>query len=403
MKRMEVRIESLASGGDGVGRLPDGRAVFVRMAAPGDRVLIELTQEKARFARGRIHSILEPGAGRIEPRCRVFGECWGCSWQHVDDANQLIAKKAILFDALTRIGKFEDLPPIAMIPSPAPYGYRSRSRLQVRGDRVGFLRWKSHALCDVEECPVLMPALQPGLDSLRERARRSKETGSPGLDGEWELAVGNEGSAQSIRLARDTDYGALEKLCLRVGGERLRVTPGGFMQSNGLMFEILHREVAKSVADKNPGLLLELFSGAGFFTLGLARHFDVVVAVESAPRAVMDLRANLDAAGISNTTVIGAEVEDALVALEGRCPSAILLDPPRVGVGVRAATQIAALGARRIAYLSCDPATLARDLVAMMGERYAISEVKAFDLFPQTPHVEALVVLDRVDDPYAAA
>ncbi|HSJ96864.1 MAG TPA: TRAM domain-containing protein, partial [Myxococcota bacterium] len=179
---VELTIESLAAGGDGVGRAPDGRVVFVPLAAPGDRVRVRLVEEKARFARGEIEALLVPGPERVEPRCPVFGICGGCAWQHLDYEAQVRAKRERLRDALARIAGLAELPPLAFTPSPAPYGYRGRARVRVERGGVGFRRRRSHALCAVTGCPLLAPPLDAALAALA--------AAPPRPAGEWELALG---------------------------------------------------------------------------------------------------------------------------------------------------------------------------------------------------------------------
>ena len=167
----ELAIESLAAGGDGVGRLPDGRIAFVRFAAPGDRLRIaypEVPESKARFVRARIVDILERGPSRTEPVCAVFGRCGGCGWQHIDYPAQLDAKRRILADALRRIGGLSHLPEVEMVASPDPFHYRARTRLRVSSQAVGYRRWKSHEIEPIRSCPILLEGLEVRLGQLAE-------------------------------------------------------------------------------------------------------------------------------------------------------------------------------------------------------------------------------------------
>jgi len=375
---IELSIDSLAAGGDGVGRAADGRVVFVPLAAPGDRVRVRLVEERARFSRGEIEALLEAGADRVAPECSVFGDCGGCAWQHVGYPAQLEAKRAIVREALARIAGIEDVPEIELVPSPQPYRYRSRARLLVAGGRVGFRRRRSHQVCAIESCPLLAPELDRALGALA--------ADPPPADGEWELALGEGGAVRCASLA-DADRAA--RIEIRAGAERLTVSPGVFAQANVLLLDPLWQAVVDAAG--TGGLALELFAGAGFFTLGLARRFARVVAVEGDPLAARDLASNL--AG-RHVRVIEARVETWL-ADAALAPDAVLLDPPRGGLGRAAAERLAGLSARRIAYLSCDPATLARDLAVLAPRGFRVARVRGFDLFPQTPHVEVLAVLDR--------
>ena len=385
---IELRIDSLAAGGDGVGRADDGRVVFVPFTAPGDRVRVEIRSERARFAHGRVVALLEPGPGRTDPVCPVFGSCGGCAWQHIEYESQLAAKAQILSDALARLGGVGLSDPIHVTPSPAPYHYRGRTRVGVMRGRVGFRKRRSHALCGIRTCPVLVPAVDLELSVLAERVEAAK---GGDLDGEWELSAGADG-ARAVPLS-DAGDAHVE---LAVGGDRIRVSPGVFAQSNALLQNDLaaavHREAGVGA------LAVELFAGAGFFTLGLARGFEHVVAVESNPAAARDLAENVRAAGLENVDVRCERVES-LCASGGWChgePDVLVVDPPRTGLPTGSVEVLAqgAIHPLRIVYVSCDPATLARDLDLFGGFGYRTVRVEGFDLFPQTPHVEALAVLE---------
>ncbi len=382
MASIELRIDELAAGGDGVGRGPDGRVVFVPFTAPGDRVRVQLTQTRARFARARVESLLEPGPGRADPVCPVFGSCGGCAWQHVSYAAQLAAKARILEDALRRIGRLEPPGPIVIEPSPSSYGYRSRTRVLVEAGRVGYRRRRSNVLCATTRCPVLLPPLDEALHELAEHPPRD--------DGEWELAWG-EGQTRATPLAAP----GRERVSLRVAGERIGTSPGVFAQSNALLLPALAAQLLACAG--SGGSALELYAGAGCFTLPLARRFERLVALEADAGAVRDLRENLRDAGIAHVDVIAETLERALERdlLAGLAPELLVLDPPRAGLPEGGVEALAALAPARVVYLSCDPATFARDLALWFARGWALRSVQGFDLFPQTPHVEALALLER--------
>jgi 23S rRNA (uracil1939-C5)-methyltransferase len=380
---LELEIERLAAGGDGVGHAPDGRVVFVPDVAPGDRVRVRLVSERARFAHARVEALLEPGPSRTDPLCPVFGSCGGCAWQQVAYPAQLEAKAAILADALRRLGglSLPALPPV--VPSPAPYAYRGRARVLAAGGRVGFRRRRSHAVCATRRCPILVPDLDAALARLADHPPRS--------DGEWELVAGAKGRVRALPLGRERG----EALEIELSGDRLRVSPGVFVQSNALLLGELAEAVHQAAGSGERAF--ELYAGAGFFTLGLARRFARVVAVEGSRAAAADLRHNLRAAALPGVEVVECAVERALAA-PGRLPEradAAVLDPPRRGLPPGGADALARLAPARLAMLSCDPATLARDLAALVARGYRLGALRGFDLFPQTPHVEALAVLER--------
>jgi 23S rRNA (uracil1939-C5)-methyltransferase len=377
---LELRIDALAGSGDGVGRSAEGRVVFVPFTAPGDRVRARIAELHPRYARAELEEVLEPSPSRVAPPCEVFGVCGGCSWQHIDYAAQCEAKRRIAEDALSRVGKLTMPGPIALHPSPEPYAYRARARVAVEAGGVGYRRRNSRELCAVSTCPILCAPADAQLRVLADAP--------PARDGEWEIAAGVGG-------ARAHAVGAPgPELELAVGGDRLRVSAGVFFQGNPALHSALVESVARAAG--RGALALELHAGCGFFTLALARAFGRVIAVESDAAAAADLRHNLARARLANVEVVPGRVESVLLgALAAIRPDAVVLDPPRTGLPRGAADRLCALAPARIAYLSCDPATLARDLAALVAGGFSLEGVEAFDLFPQTPHVEVLAHLSR--------
>lgn len=397
-QRAETTIERLAAGGDGVGRLPDGRVLFVPMTAPGDRVRVRVVEARRRFARGEVLEILEEGPGRAEPQCPEFGRCGGCRWQHLAYSTQLDAKRTIIEDAVARIARMALPGEVLMTPSPQPYGYRLRARLLAREGEVGYRRWHSHTLCGVGACPVLTPSLNRELAGLVDRVARANPTGRADEE-EWEILAAADG-ARSTRITRDPQG---EPLSLQVGEDALRISPLVFTQGNALLLEELRDAVVSAAVagtDRGSGRAVELYAGAGLFSLELARGFAEFDAVEANRAAAVDLEHNLSAACPgAGWRVHAIPVEDALTDLiaDGAAVSALVLDPPRTGVSDAAMAAMVSLAPRRIVYLSCDPATQARDMGRLAEAGYGLRSLRGFDLFPQTSHVEALAVLERSD------
>jgi 23S rRNA (uracil1939-C5)-methyltransferase len=381
---LELRIESLAKGGEGVGHAPDGRVVFVAFTAPGDLVRVAVAAHHERWLRGEVVELLEAGPGRTDPLCPVFGACGGCDWQHLDSATQLEAKRQILADAVARIARLPLPERFSFRPSPSPYGYRSRARVAARRGRVGFRRRHSHAVCATSRCPVLVPALDGPLAELAARP--------PEPTGEWELTAGSDERTSRARVPVRDSGSHVE---IEVLGEWLHVSGGSFLQANALLREPLAAAVVDAAG--SGGRCLELFAGAGLFTLPLARRFIRLLAVESHPGAVADLEDNLRTAALPDVEMLACPVEQAFEddALAAFRPEVVVLDPPRAGLEPAARNGLARLGARRVVYVSCDPATLARDIGVLGDGGYALVALEGFDLFPQTAHVEALAVLER--------
>jgi 23S rRNA (uracil1939-C5)-methyltransferase len=384
---LELTIDELAAGGDGVGRADDGRVVFVPFTAPGDRVRVRVERAHARFLNAKVDALLEASPHRSDPACAVFGSCGGCAWQHVDYATQLDAKAKIVRDAFERIAGVKVPAKLGITPSRAEYGYRSRARVSVEGGRVGFRRARSHVLCETDRCPILAPPLQ---DELVRLARSEPSDGVS--DGEWELVAGDD-SSRAVPVGSDVG----ERVGWRLGDDRYEVSPGVFAQSNAGLFEPLAAAVVGAAGQG--ALACDFFAGAGFFSLGLARRFERVFALESNRAAARDLEHNLAAAGLTNVRVSAERLEYALQdgSLDGERPDAIVLDPPRTGLPPDSSDVLAQLGPERIVYLACDPATQARDVGYLIGSGYRLAHLEAFDLFPQTPHVESLAVLERAD------
>lgn len=375
-----VEIDSLASGGDGVGRLADGRVVFVAWTAPGDQVLVRIREQRKRFARGEIVELLRASPERRTPPCPIAGECGGCAWQHVAYPAQLAAKLRILRDAFERIGGLTAPAKIRM-QAAEEFGYRSRARVFAQAGEVGFRRLRSHEVCGTRGCPVLVPELDAMLGRLAEAP--------PAGEAEWLLAQGDGGEVSVRAKGSGAKAGAIQ---LRVGEDDLRIGPGVFFQSNAALRSQLATAVGEACGRGERAL--ELYSGAGFFTLGLARAFTYLTAIESDPRAVRDLGHNLAAAAApAEVAVRPVPVEVYLADPRDPRPEVVLLDPPRTGLPKGGPEALAALGAERIIYLSCDPATLARDVRILAERGYRLIDLEAFDLFPQTPHIEALASL----------
>ena len=318
----------------------------------------------------------------------MFGSCGGCAWQHIDYRAQLEAKTEIATAALQRIGRVTLPNPLVIAPSESPYRYRSRSRVLVSDGRVGYRRRRSHALCATRRCPVLVEELDAGLSELADDP--------PKVDGEWELSFGNNANQQppvARRASLPAEPGP--RLWLPVGEDRVHFSPGVFVQSNAGLLGALARAVSTAVGKGE--LAFDLFAGAGFLTLAIARRFENVLAVEANPTAAADLEFNLRESGVGNVRVMAKSVEKVIESgeFEDQRPDAIVLDPPRTGLPDGVAEYLAALEPDRIVYLSCDPATLARDLSVFDHHGYRLTAVEGFDLFPQTPHVELLAVAAR--------
>lgn len=354
-----VRIDSLAAGGEGVGRV-SGRAVFVPLSTPGDRIRARLTHVYSRYLRAEIVELVEAGPARRAVECPYFGRCGGCSWLHVDDAVQSEARVRIVLDALRRIAGLAGLPPVQHIPSPRTLGYRSRVRVAYAAGSVGFRARRSHQLVDVKRCLVLDEATQDALSGFRSRVTHGR--------GETE-----------IRGYEDQ---------VHIRGRMLNVSRGSFFQANRSLWDDWQR-VAAAVCGSG-GLGIELYAGVGFLTVELVQRFQRLVAVERS-RAVHDARRNCAASVIHAS--VEAWVPKELAKLR---PDLVLVNPPRVGCHKSVLDSLRESAPPRVVYVACDPATLARDL-ARLGPTFSIDSIHVLDALPQTHHVETIVALKRVD------
>lgn len=399
---LTLEIERLANDGSGIAHAADGRIVFVPAAAPGDRIRARVTESRRKLMRAEIIEVLQPGADRVQAGCAAFGRCGGCSWQHIEYSAQVAAKAEILDNALRRIGNL-DLPgPVTVMPSPAAYGYRGRARILVHRHRPGYRRAASEDHVAVDDCPILAAPLREALAQL---------AASEPADGEWELALGEADAThpQGVRVShldgpdQDTGLSAGGPLALRAGDHSIQIDAGGFAQANPLLFDALIDAVANAVGTGDR--LLELYAGAGFFTLTLAARFQRILALESDAAAVANLKQAATAAGLDNIEASVADVETFLLpekhghskapVAPNFAPEVVFMDPPRAGLGTTVAARLCASGPERLVYLSCDPATFARDLGQLQEGGWRLQSVVGFDLFPQTPHIEGLAVMVR--------
>jgi 23S rRNA (uracil1939-C5)-methyltransferase len=321
---------------------------------------------------------------RIEPPCPYFGRCGGCDFQQLTYEAQLAAKSEMIRDCLHRIARLENVPDIRVTPSPNDWRYRMRAMWQIDHEQraIGYYERGSRRVCDVVECAVLRPELQARLEEVRTTEWPQFPPGLKHLD----VVAGEDG----VSFAPPFANFETNELSLTVRGEVYRYNAEAFFQINpsllGPMIEFALEEASGASA-------LDLYSGVGLFTLPLARQFQRVTAVEANPVAVRFARRNLQDAELVNTRVIAAGVADWFRGAPARDVKFVLLDPPRAGAESAVIKGILDLHPQQISYVSCDPATLARDLKKLIGGGYRIVDIMGFDLFPQTHHVETVVRL----------
>ena len=382
---VEVEIERIVPGGAGLGHADD-YTIFVTLAAPGDRVRARVERVRGKVAFATVAEIIKPSPARIEPPCPYFGRCGGCDFQQLTYEAQLQAKVEIIRDCLRRIARHDPPAEIPITPSPAVWHYRSRARWQHDPVRqfLGYYELASHRVCDVAECPVVLPEVQARLSRLR----ATLADGEFDETEEFQAVAGDDGVSLLPPLAADD---ARERF-RHLAGERYRFDADCFFQINHALLEPL---LAEALKDASGEAALDLYCGVGLFTLPLARRFARVNAVEGNAAATRFARLNLADAALTNAAVHTARVGEWLAAHARQLAPVdfLLLDPPRAGAEPEALAAILALNPRHIAYVSCDPATLARDLRALFDAGYTLDSLRAFDMFPQTHHVETVVHL----------
>jgi 23S rRNA (uracil1939-C5)-methyltransferase len=385
----DVMVERIVPGGMGLAHA-DGRTIFVALAAQGDHVRVRVEKTRGKVVFASIIEVLAPSTVRVAPPCPYFGRCGGCDFQQLNYDAQLEAKIHIVQDCLRRIAGIETPVEVEIKASPNAWHYRSRAQWQ--HDRahktLGYFERGSHKVCDVVECPVIVPALQESLTSLREAMR---EGVLPEHVAEFQAVAGDGGM---VSIVPPINEPKIERESARtIGGFRYRFDAEGFFQIN---HEQLPALIAAALSDCGGETAVDLYCGVGLFTLPLATRFKRVIGVEASDAAINYARLNLDAAQLTNAQAKCARVGDWLKhnAASLAPIDFVLLDPPRAGVEDRDALDgILALRPKRIAYVSCDPATLARDLRAFIGGGYRLDSVSAFDMFPQTHHVETIAHL----------
>jgi 23S rRNA (uracil1939-C5)-methyltransferase len=415
---IQARIEKMVYGGEGLARV-QGQVLLAPLVLPGELVEIQLVKDDPRLLRGCVTKILETSPRRVAAACQYFTQCGGCHYQQASYEDQLRFKSDILVETLRRIGKLDA--PEPEIVSGEPWAYRNRAQFKVvkrgRDFHLGYLEAASNRLVDIEACPIVSPAINALLPELREVGHRSDfKNGTAEIeivDGGGEILITvrsderfpdtlvtalRERVPSLVSIARGDAQGGFFRLW---GGGHVTCTAGGFgyRVSHGVFFQV-NRFLADTLADiavreLSGKLALDLYAGAGFFTLPLARRFEKVEAVETNSAAVRDLRANCGIAKIDNVGTHRVATTEYLAGYDGPTPDAVLLDPPRAGLGHAGTQHLAKLGAPVIVYVACDPPTLSRDLALLVAAGYKLEKVFMVDLFPQTFHIESVVVLRK--------
>jgi 23S rRNA (uracil1939-C5)-methyltransferase len=429
---LQLTIEKLVYGGDGLARLPAdengrGKAVFLPFVLGGETVEASLLEQKRGFARAHVDNIIQSSPLRIAAKCPYFGACGGCHYQHTGYPHQLEIKVAILKENLRRIAKIELDTDLIVHPSPE-WNYRNRARLQVKADpqfALGYYKFNSHQVLPVDECPISSPLINRTIAAVWQMGRAGRI--GPGIQ-EIEFFTNAEDSGLLLRLhaadirrqaAIQVAEGIMSALPQAAGISVLRSLPGrnsepepivalgagnlaystqraSYQVSHGAFFQVNRHLVDELVGTVTEGYsgdnALDLYAGVGLFSTVLSRSFAQVTAVESSPTSSADLAHNSP----SNVRTVAKTTEQFLESgVEKLRPNFVVVDPPRNGLGEMVIRRLAGLRAGRMVYVSCDPATVSRDLAGLLGAGYRIQQAHVVDLFPQTYHVESVFHLVR--------
>ena len=432
---MKLRIEKAIYGGSGLAHVPPdegalaGKTVFVPFTLPGELMNARVVEDKRSFVIAEMESVIEPALGRTTPACPYFATCGGCSYQHAVYAHQVEMKTAILREALER-AHIPSLPPIHALHG-QPWHYRNRIRLLVQRDPFAlcYRERRSHTPLPVRECPIASPLLEKAITAVTDSGGTSSK-GNLCSEIEFFAASGDASLLMSLwtgHAGRDAS-GDLKRICeslrerlpqisgaalfaaeprkvaaqLRaqwgepqltydVGGFGYRVSAGSFFQVNRFVVDAL---VDLVTANRSGGLAWDLYAGVGLFSRALSQRFQQVVAVESARESLADLRHNLNRTAHN---IVGETTASFLRRRAGspQVPDLAVVDPPRTGLGAEVVSLLARCSPATIVYVSCDPATLARDLQALIQSGYDLQTITMVDMFPQTFHLESVSVLMR--------
>lgn len=383
-------IDALSNQGDGVGRV-EGWVVFVPFTLPGERVLARIYRNDKNCSYADLVKVLTPSPDRVEPVCPCFGNCGGCQYQHLRYEAQLEWKTTQVRDLL-RLQAGIIAPVYPAVPSPLLYGYRSkitphfhRPRAAKMGN-IGFLRAGSRTeVCDVPQCPIAMDPINAALPSLRKQVQQA-------------APLYKRGATLLMRVSEGAVLTNPHAVCTeKVGRISFHFLAGDFFQNNPSILSAFTGYVSDQAVSCGARYLVDAYCGSGLFALTLARHFEQVLGVEVSESSADWARANADNNGIIHAKFLAASAE----AIFGQVSfpaqeSVVVIDPPRKGCDELFLSQLFAYGPKRVVYVSCNPATHVRDLVAFREAGYEIRRVQPFDLFPQTKHLECVTTLDKV-------
>jgi 23S rRNA (uracil1939-C5)-methyltransferase len=414
----EVSLTTLTYGGDAMGRLPDNRAVFVPFGLPGERVRVRLTEEKKNFARGEIVEFLETSPERIIAKCKHFGICGGCHYQNLPYEKQLQVKADILRDQLRRIGKIENPPVKPMVASPNPWNYRNHVQFHLsENGKLGYVKASTGLspvesggnILEITECHLPEPSINDfwhqlefepetniervslhlGKDDDLMLVLESDSPDAPELEIEAGISIAHVYEKHAVVIAGN------DHIVTNVLGRDFKVSAPSFFQVNTAMAGKMVEHLLTCIPVSFSTTLLDVYCGVGLFSAFFAPKCKSVIGIESSESSCEDFAVNLDE--FENVELYEGLAEEILPAIVGRIdnPPYVLVDPPRAGLDKAVVDGILKLSPQMMAYVSCDPSTLARDAARFINGGYRLKEVTPFDLFPQTYHIESISIFER--------
>ena len=407
-ERLIVQLEDMAHGGDAVGR-HEGKVIFIPYGIAGESVRVEITRDRERFAHARLLEVLVASPQRVQPPCPYFGTCGGCQWQHIQYGSQLEYKQGIVRTQLQRIAGLSDIVVRPTLGMADPWHYRNHMQFNSSRDgTMGLMAAGSHQVVPIDHCLLMHPLLEEMFDSLdielsglqRLSLRAGINTGEQMIIFETEDDQPPEVEVDlplscALLLSDGTSATLVGSPYIheRIADRRYRISAPSFFQVNTQQAETLVLLVATYLRPGPENTILDLYCGVGTLALGLAARVNQVIGIESNAVAIADAEAN--AIGVENAVFAHGPVEDVLPTLDVGAPI-VVMDPPRTGLDQRALSAVVDLAPVRIVYVSCDPATLARDVKRLVASGYQLCEVQPIDMFPQTYHIECVAVLDHL-------
>ena len=393
---IELDLTGFADGGRAIGHHEDGRVVFVEYGIPGERVIAEITNDAPGYIEATAVLVLRSSEQRVDAPCGYFGRCGGCQLQHIDYPEQLRLKTGVVREQLTRIGRFDgaeaDAKTLDMVGMDDPWHYRNHMRFTVRRDgQVGFMQRGTHRFLRIEQCEIASERANELLTQIQDRTMQTAQVSirvaeqaddyliQPHL--QWRPRTRGSRPSSGQRSYHE-----------RLGERDYRVSAAAFFQVNTRQAERLVRLVIERVLEAQPNVVVDAYAGVGTFAAQLAPEVGQVITIESSAAADSDAALNFE--GLENIEQLTGTVEALLPGLQPS-PDVVIIDPPRTGLDASVIEAMIASRARRVVYVSCDPATLSRDLRVFVDGGFELIEIQPVDMFPHTQHIECVTVLDR--------